>query len=179
MTDQEEEFRQRLIDMLPTLRRYCYALTADRHNADDLLQASVEKALQRWQQFQLGTEFERWMYRLCRNHWIDTMRTNKPTEEFQEESMAQDATANPESLTISQTLLDQLQGRISKLSEGLRMALYLVAVEGRSYQEAAEILDVPIGTIMSRIARARQQLADGPTDDRDNAQTRQRPARWL
>ncbi len=91
--------------------------------------------------------------------------------------MAQDTTANPESLTISQNALDQLQERISKLSEGLRMALYLVAVEGRSYQEAANILDVPTGTIMSRIARARQQLADGPSDDRDNAQTRQRPAR--
>lgn len=177
MKVKEQAFRQQLIDMLPRLRRYCYALTSDRHNADDLLQASVEKALQRWEQFQAGTEFERWMFRLCRNHWIDTMRTNKPTEEFQEDSMSPDATASPESLTISQSSLDQLQGRISKLSEGLRMALYLVAVEGRSYQEAANILDVPTGTIMSRIARARQQLADGVTDDIGQDYNRNRPAR--
>lgn len=91
--------------------------------------------------------------------------------------MSPDATASPESLTISQSALDQLQGRISKLSEGLRMALYLVAVEGRSYQEAANILDVPTGTIMSRIARARQQLADGVTDDIGQDYNRNRPAR--
>jgi len=161
MKAQEQEFRQQLLDMLPALRRYCYALTSDRHNADDLLQASVEKALQRWEQYQPGTEFSRWMYRLCRNHWIDTMRTDKPTDEFEEDSMAQDATIGPEALAISQTALERLQGRINQLSDGLRMALYLVAVEGRSYQEAADILDVPAGTIMSRIARARQQLADG------------------
>ncbi|WP_300427578.1 RNA polymerase sigma factor [Thalassolituus sp.] len=158
MNTQQQVFRQALIDMLPALRRYCRALTNDSHNADDLLQASVEKALARWQQYQPGTHFERWMYRLCRNHWIDTIRTQADNEEFEEETMSQINASDTEQQVISQMALQQVQAKISSLSEGLRMVLYLVAVEGCSYQEAADILEIPTGTVMSRLARARAQL---------------------
>lgn len=160
MNTQEHDFRQGLLATLPALRRYCFALTNNRHDADDLLQASVEKALSRWQQFEPGTRLDRWMYRLCRNHWIDTMRTLTPTDEFVEETMGQDVTPNTEQQVLSRIALQQVQEQISRLSEGLRLVLYLVAVEGCSYQEAADILDIPAGTVMSRLARARAQLAD-------------------
>ena len=160
MKAQEHEFRQRLLAMLPRLRRYCNALTGDMHSADDLLQSSVEKALRRWQQYQPGTEFERWMYRLCRNHWIDTMRTEKSSDELTDDMMIAGEGDNPEQQALTQAALRHMQIHFNALSEGLRMVLYLVAVEGRSYQEAADILDIPAGTVMSRLARARKQLAE-------------------
>ena len=160
MKAQEHEFRQRLLTMLPRLRRYCNALTGDMHSADDLLQSSVEKALRRWQQYQPGTEFERWMYRLCRNLWIDTMRTEKSSDELDDDMMVAGEGDNPEHQAMTQAALGQMQTHFNALSEGLRMVLYLVAVEGRSYQEAADILDIPAGTVMSRLARARKQLAE-------------------
>jgi len=160
MDTQQQAFRQALIDMLPALRRYCRALTNDSHNADDLLQATVEKALGRWQQYQPDTYFERWMYRLCRNHWIDVMRTRRDTDEFEEDTMSEANISDTEQQVMTQLALEKVQARISSLSEGLRMVLYLVAVEGRSYQETADILDIPPGTVMSRLARARARLAD-------------------
>ena len=160
MKAQETEFRQQLLNMLPKLKRYCYAQTGEKHSADDLMQSSVEKALRRWQQYQPGTEFERWMYRLCRNHWIDTMRTEKISDELNDDIMVASDVENPEQQALTQAALRHMQIHFNALSEGLRMVLYLVAVEGRSYQEAADILDVPSGTVMSRLARARKHLAE-------------------
>ena len=160
MKAQETEFRQQLLNMLPKLKRYCYAQTGEKHSADDLMQSSVEKALRRWQQYQPGTEFERWMYRLCRNHWIDTMRTEKISDELNDDIMVASDVEKPEQRALAQAALRHMQIHFNALSEGLRMVLYLVAVEGRSYQEAADILDIPAGTVMSRLARARKQLAE-------------------
>lgn len=158
MNNQEQAFREALLAVLPRLRRYCYVLTNNRHDADDLLQAAAEKALLRWQQFQPGSQFDRWIYRLCRNHWIDTMRTSAPTEELQDEHTDSSSWPSAEQLAETGQLLQQARKRMGLLSENLRMVLYLVAVEGRSYQEAAEILNVPTGTVMSRLARARAQI---------------------
>lgn len=162
-----DTFSAELLQALPALRRYCYALTGNAANADDLLQSSAEKALSKWQQYETGTHFDRWLYRLCRNLWIDTMRRDKPTEEWQE-----DAGLDPQSVSFEQEVsqkisLDLVYSHMENLSAGLRTVLYLVAVEGRSYQEASEILDIPTGTVMSRLSRARQQLSgvfDGAGD---------------
>jgi RNA polymerase sigma-70 factor (ECF subfamily) len=159
MNTNEQAFREALLTMLPRLRRYCYALTNNQHEADDLLQASVEKALARWQKFEPGSQFDRWMYRLCRNHWIDTMRTRNPAEELDEEHLSPDDQPSTEQQVATEQLLNLARQRMGQLSEGLRMVLYLVAIEGRSYQETADILDIPAGTVMSRLARARSQLS--------------------
>lgn len=167
MNTAHDKFTAQLLQALPPLRRYCYALTGNAANADDLLQSSAEKALSRWHQYEDGTHFDRWLYRLCRNHWIDTMRREKPTEEWQE-----DAGLDPQSLSLEQEVeqkvsLELVQVQMENLSGALRIVLYLVAVEGRSYQETADILDIPTGTVMSRLSRARQQLsgAFGGTGD--------------
>ncbi len=159
MNNRYQGFQQQLIQTLPAMRRYCLALTGQPDNADDLLQATVERALSRWQQYQPDTHFDRWLYRLCRNLWIDTMRREKPSDTFTEE--------HEQMLTVPDTAdqhenlatLQRVQQRMQNLNESLRTVLYLVAVEGRSYQEAADIMDVPIGTVMSRLSRARQQLS--------------------
>ncbi|EAT12962.1 RNA polymerase sigma factor [Bermanella marisrubri] len=157
MNQAHDEFRQALLDVLPRLRKYCYALTNDLHNSEDLLQASVQRALEKWQQYQADTHFDRWMYRLCRNLWIDTMRKDKPSEELDPEIETDNRVL--EDTLVNENLLAQVKEKMSELSEGLRIVLYLVAVEGRSYQETAEFLDIPKGTVMSRLARARQQLS--------------------
>lgn len=175
-----DTFSAELLQAIPALRRYCYALTGNAANADDLLQSSAEKALKRWQQYEAGTHLDRWLYRLCRNLWIDTMRRDKPTEEWledesyvsQHESHNSIQTTLQESMPLEQEIgqkisLELVYLQMENLSAALRTVLYLVAVEGRSYQETSEILDIPTGTVMSRLSRARQQLsgAFGGTGD--------------
>lgn len=167
MNTAHDQFTAQLLQALPALRRYCYSLTGNVANADDLLQSAAEKALQRWQQYRPDTHFDRWLYRLCRNLWIDLMRRDKPTEEWLE-----DEGFDPPSESLEQTVgqkvsLELVNAHMSSLSAGLRTVLYLIAIEGRSYQEAAEILEIPTGTVMSRLSRARQQLSNafGGTGD--------------
>jgi len=179
-----DTFSAELLQAIPALRRYCYALTGNAANADDLLQSSAEKALNRWQQYEAGTHFDRWLYRLCRNLWIDTMRRDKPTEEWLEDESydslhgSQNESHNSTQATLQESMpleqeigqkisLELVYSQMENLSAALRTVLYLVAVEGRSYQETSEILDIPTGTVMSRLSRARQQLsgAFGGTGD--------------
>lgn len=159
MNIQHQHFQQQLLAALPAIRRYCLALTGQQHSADDLLQATVERALARWQQYQADTHFDRWLYRLCRNLWIDTMRREKPSDSLDEEHDTVLAGNNIAEQYETHTTLARVQAHMQQLSEVLRTTLYLVAVEGHSYQEAADIMEVPVGTIMSRLARARQQLS--------------------
>ncbi|MFT4764073.1 MAG: RNA polymerase sigma-70 factor (ECF subfamily) [Oleispira sp.] len=172
-----DTFSAELLQALPALRRYCYALTGNAANADDLLQSSAEKALNRWQKYETGTHFDRWLYRLCRNLWVDAMRRDKFTEELLEDDAFDTQALSTEGLSsqglsmehdIGQKIsLDLVYSQMNNLSGALRTVLYLVAVEGRSYQEASEILEIPPGTVMSRLSRARQQLSDafGGTGD--------------
>lgn len=154
-----DTFSAQLLQALPALRRYCYALTGNAANADDLLQSSAEKALSRWQQYEVGTHFDRWLYRLCRNLWIDIMRRDKPTEEWQEDDVLDLPSLSLEQEIGPKRSLVLVKAQMDSLSDALRTVLYLVAVEGRSYQETAEILEIPTGTVMSRLSRARQQLS--------------------
>ncbi|MBA34667.1 MAG: RNA polymerase subunit sigma-24 [Oleispira sp.] len=167
MNTDYDTFSAELLQAIPALRRYCYALTGSAANADDLLQSSAEKALSRWHQFEVGTHFDRWLYRLCRNLWIDAMRRDKPTEEWLEDEGIYSQGLSLEQEIGHEISLDLVHAKMNNLSSALRTVLYLIAVEGRSYQEAAEILEIPIGTVMSRLSRARKQLsgAFGGTGD--------------
>lgn len=159
MNTAHDHFRAQLLQALPALRRYCHALTGHPHNAEDLLQSAVEKALSRWQQYQPDTHFDRWLYRLCRNLWIDMIRRDKPTDVWEDDAGMDPHTVPLEQLHSEQVSLARVQEQMHQLSNALRTVLYLVAVEGRSYQETAELLEIPTGTVMSRLARARQQLS--------------------
>lgn len=167
MNTAHDQFKAQLLQTLPALRRYCYSLTGNVTNADDLLQSAAEKALSRWQQYKSGTHFDRWLYRLCRNLWIDQVRRDKPTEEWVDDEGFDPPSASLEHEVGQLLSLAQVNAHMADLSDGLRTVLYLIAVEGRSYQEAAEILDIPTGTVMSRLSRARQQLSNafGGTGD--------------
>lgn len=155
-------FKRELLATIPRLRRFCYALTGSMTDADDLLQMSLERALEKWQGFEPGTEMLRWLFRVSRNIWIDEVRSSKrkgvsesfdELEEFETPSTGDD-------IIVNSLAMDQVASAMEALPATHRSVLNLVAVDGCSYKEAAEILDLPIGTVMSRLARARKHLAD-------------------
>ena len=167
MTPSTQTFRVQLQALLPRLRRFGHALTGSVEDSDDLLQDALEKALKREKQFQPGTRLDSWMYRLMQTTWIDKTRhvkvRNSRAGTMEEASLAigeDGRRAFPARIALAQT-----RKAMAALPEDFRAALTLVAIEGLTYKEAAEILDVPIGTIMSRIARARQLLMTRLQDD--------------
>ena len=152
--------RDELMDELTGLKRFCLSLAGNEADADDLLQGTVERLLERGIPDDAHTA--RWAYRVCRNYWIDELRSREVRMRH-----ANLAVQSGEAIEVSPSAEVQSEGErsleavnvaLAALPEEQRMALSLVAVEGKSYAEAAEILEVPIGTIMSRIARARKQL---------------------
>lgn len=154
-----DEFREVLVEAVPKIRRFAYSLTNSMADADDLLQATIERALRRQAQFEPGTMIDRWLFRICRNLWIDEMRSMKAKgQSLDIDNIAEPAT-DGERATHHAVHLAQTQTAMMKLSPEYREILSLVAVEGLSYKEASEVLDIPIGTVMSRLARARGNLA--------------------
>ncbi len=152
--------RDELMGELRGLKRFCLSLAGSEADADDLIQTTVERLLERGIPGDAHTA--RWAYRVCKNLWIDELRSREVRSRH-----ANNVMQTGEALELSPSAEVQSEGERSlaavnealrALPEEQRMALTLVAVEGKSYAEAAEILEVPIGTIMSRIARARKQL---------------------
>jgi RNA polymerase sigma-70 factor (ECF subfamily) len=159
------QFGEQLIAMLPRLRRFARGLAGAAAEADDLVQAACERALARAHQFQEGTRFDSWMYRIVQTIWIDQIRARdvrKEDAEIAEERLGSDA---PVRRIEARLALAEVRNAIECLPRDQRTALMLVTVEGLSYKEAAAVADVPVGTIMSRLARARialqQHLAAG------------------
>ena len=154
--------RAELISLLPRLRRFAYGLTGDGHRADDLVQAGCLKAIERWSQYQSGTSLASWMFRILQTTWLDEYRTRQrqQTESWDEgfdELMGDDGTTLLEARSEARAV----RRLVAELPEDQRAVLMLVAVEGLSYKEAAEVLELPLGTVMSRLARARARLAEG------------------
>jgi len=145
--------------MLPRLRRFARALAGTAHDADDLVQAALEKALARLAQFQPGTRLDSWMFRIMQTTWIDSLRRRRPTAPI-DDTVIQLPGADGREVAIDRLRLVALSRAIQRLPEEQRAVLAAVAIEGMSYQEAAELLQVPIGTVMSRLARARARLLD-------------------
>lgn len=154
------EIRTELIAFLPRLRRFARSLAGGNPDAgDDLAQAAIERALANMDRFEVGTRLDSWMYKITQNIWIDSRRAEK----------LRGATVSDEVLTwvagedgrrVAETRLTMEATRtaIANLPEDQRTAVMLVLVDGLSYKDAAEALSIPIGTIMSRIFRARATL---------------------
>jgi RNA polymerase sigma-70 factor, ECF subfamily len=152
-----DEFRARLVQMLPRLRRFAVALTGDLDQADDLVQETCARALSRMDQWQEGTRLDSWTYRIAQNLWFDQIRAKKvrgkhmPLDE-------QLSTTDGRVVVESRLSLAAVSAAMAKLPPDQRLLVTLVCVEGISYKQAAEITGVPIGTVMSRLARARREL---------------------
>jgi len=147
-----------LIAVLPRLRRFARGLTGSAVEADDLVQAACERALSRAHQFQEGTRFDSWMFRIVQTIWIDHLRSRDIRREEAEDAGANVGTDEPGRLVEARLALNEVRIALKGLPPEQRAALLLVTVDGLSYKEAAEVAEVPVGTIMSRLARARIAL---------------------
>jgi RNA polymerase sigma-70 factor (ECF subfamily) len=152
-------FGDQLIAVLPRLRRFARGLTGSASEADDLVQAACERALLREHQFQEGTRFDSWMFRIVQTIWIDQLRARDVRKEdggeLAEERLGSDT---PVRWTEARLALAEVREAMEHLPADHRSVLMLVTVEGLSYKEAADVVGVPVGTIMSRLARARAAL---------------------
>ena len=147
-----------IADLLPRMRRFARALTFHREDADDLVQAAAERALLRQDQFEPGTRLDSWIFRIMKNAWVDEVRSRMrrdalfAPEEEGEHVGDESAEAHQRRLAIEKAM--------SMLSDDHRLVIALVLVDGLAYKEAAEVLEIPVGTLMSRLARARAALQD-------------------
>jgi len=155
----EDALRYQMVGLLPRLRRFARTLAKDPDKADDLVQAACERALDRLDQLREGTRLDSWLYRIIYTRWIDRLRRSSTR------SAGLVVLSNDSQTTISAdrpgARLDaaiDLRKALRTLPEEHNIALMLVCVEGYSYAEAAAILDVPAGTVASRVARARHIL---------------------
>jgi len=155
----EEVLRQEMVNLLPRLRGFARSLAKEPDKADDLVQAACERALDRLNQVVEGTRLDSWLYRIIYTQWIDKLRRGKTRSaklvvlNADHETVAADGDAGNRLADI----LD-IQKALDILPAEHQAAITLVCVEGYSYEEAASVLDVPVGTVASRVARARAML---------------------
>lgn len=160
MSTAAEEVGKQLIAFLPNMRRFALSLSRNATLADDLVQLACERALASAGSFQPGTRFDAWIFRIVRNLWIDQIRREKTAGRQDDIHDLQDTlTATGGSEAEDKLMLSDTWRAISALPPDQREVLILVCVEELSYRDAADALEVPIGTVMSRLARARINLA--------------------
>ena len=153
-------FAEDLVALLPRLRRFALSLAGSAAEAEDLLQAACERALRAREQWMPGTRLDSWVYRIMQNLWIDTIRKRRTEGVPQPIDGAFDvAGEDGRRVTEASMTLEEVRGAIARLPEEQRTVLRLVCTEERSYDETARSLGIPIGTVMSRLARARRNLA--------------------
>lgn len=151
-----ETVQDDIITLIPRLRRFARTLTRDPHDADDVVQIALERALTRLDQWRRDARLDSWLFKIVRNAWIDEVRSRGRRDrmfagEEAGEHVGVDAMAD-------QTDLMSVQSAMARLPEEQRTTVSLVLVEGLSYQEAAEVMGIPVGTLTSRLARARDAL---------------------
>ena len=159
--DQFESFEGGLTALLPRLRRFAHALSRNSADADDLTQATIERALRSRDKWQPGTRLDSWAYRIMRNLWIDTARARSRKDrveapEVEAEKIGEDPTASMDAAVD----LSRMMTAMERLPDDQREVVALILIEGFGYRETAEMLDVPIGTVSSRLVRGRTALLE-------------------
>ena len=151
-----ENIQARIIELLPRLRRFARNLTRNPHDADDVVQIAIERALTRLDQWHRDARLDSWLFRIVRNAWIDEIRSRARRDAL----FAPEEAGEAIGVAAIDREVDRLsvEAAMSRLPEEQRSAVSLVLVEGLPYKEAAQVLDVPIGTLTSRLARGREAL---------------------
>ena len=171
--------RHEMVALLPRLRRFACGLTGSIDDADEVVQAACERALTRLDQFTPGTRLDSWMFQIIRSIWFNKIRDRKRNNYVDDPGRA-------ESVEFDARIHEQASARmdlaiirvaIGKLPVEQREVLFLVTLDGMSYQEAADTLEIPIGTVMSRLARARRKLADAVNAGAPDLETEHKKAR--
>ena len=172
-TDQKAEgsadtFREQLIALLPRLSAFALCLTGNGEQRDDLVQETCARALAHKDQWQPGTHLNSWIFRIAQNLWFDRRRAkfrSEPVDIVDVDIVDIEGVDFPVSgdwsaVTESSLVLADLLKALDQLSPEHRTLIALVCVDGRTYTEAADILSLPVGTVMSRLARSRLALHD-------------------
>ncbi len=159
--NRDESLRRQMVGLLPRLRRFARSLAKDPSRADDLVQAACERALERLAQVQEGTRLDSWLYRIIYTQWVDRLRKMKTRAAHLKVVSSQcSLPEDPAEQSCSRLAAAvDLRTAFSSLPEDHRAAMMLVCIEGYTYAEAAQVLEVPAGTVASRVARAREVLA--------------------
>ncbi len=160
MDQRTRDIHQQFVALMPRLRRFAAGLCHNSHDADDLLQSTYDRALTRLQQWQDGTHLDRWLFRIMHTMHLNSRQSSHYRQQCVAEDTA-DLQQGGDSWQEMETWISLQQTRrlIAALPEQQKTVLLLVTVEGMSYKEAAEVLQLPIGTVTSRLARARISLA--------------------
>jgi RNA polymerase sigma factor (sigma-70 family) len=145
---------QRLVELIPRLRRYARALVGDRATADDLVQDTLERAWAKLHLYRRGTDLRAWLFTVMHNVHVNRVRASRVTDPLDDE-MPELAQRAPQGDTL---LVRDLDRAIVRLPAEQRAVLLLVTLEEMSYDEVARTLGIPIGTVMSRLSRAREKL---------------------
>ncbi len=154
-----EETKAALAKLLPRLRRFSIGLTGTVPDGDDLVQGAVERALANLHRFEQGSRLDSWLFRIARNLHLNQIRAARVRYGHLKMVRDNEATAvDGVAAGDARVMLGQVARQLSRLPEEQRAVLILVAVEGMSYRETAEITGLPLGTVTSRVARARLAL---------------------
>lgn len=166
----ESEFRCELAALLPRMMRFALVLTRSRDAAEDLTQAACARALARIDQWQPDTRLDSWMFRIMQTIWLNEIRGRGVRERYSASRGAANAEAVAESSAHARLMLAEVAERVLDLPAEQRAVLMLVTVEGLTYREAAEVAGIPLGTVMSRLARARLGLMKALGEDNGNGE---------
>lgn len=149
-------FESDVVDLLPTLRRYAHALTGDPAWADDLVQDTAERALSRWSAWRSNSNLRAWLLTILRNLYVDQLRKRREITTSDDDPIWR-RMAVPEE-KVDGLFLRDVQRALYRLPVEQREVLLLIGLEELSYQEASAILKIPLGTVMSRLSRARERM---------------------
>jgi RNA polymerase sigma-70 factor (ECF subfamily) len=152
---------QRLVSAMPRLRRFARALTGMPQDAEDLINAAVVRALEQPPSIASDAEFERWLLRVARNLWIDELRSaeRRLRDSFRANDWEDEVESNAGDAELAKRL-NEVDAAMRQIPPDLRVVLVFVCVEGYTYQETADLMGIPVGTVMSRLARARLRLGE-------------------
>jgi RNA polymerase sigma factor (sigma-70 family) len=155
-----QSIRNQIAALLPRLRRFAVGLTGNPADADDLVQDAVERALRSLHHWQPGTRLDSWMFRITQNLWIDVVRARRVRAVVAHDPEAAEKVAvdGAREADARLTFADTVKA-LAELPEEQRAVVALVLIDGMSYREAADTLNLPMGTVTSRLARARTALA--------------------
>ena len=151
-----ESIQEQIVALLPRLRRFARNLVRTPHDADDMVQIAVERALLRLDQWHSDARLDSWLFKILRNAWIDEVRSRGRRAKI---FMPEEAAEHVGEASIDREV-DRLsvEAALARLPQDQRLAVSLVLVEGLAYKDAADVLEVPIGTLTSRLARGREAL---------------------
>jgi RNA polymerase sigma-70 factor (ECF subfamily) len=166
MFDQEDgraDFEELAVPLLQRLYNFAAWLSRDPVEAEDLVQEAYVRALKGFASFQPGTNFSAWMFRIVRNIFLNSRSGSKMAQhvsiaEEDEDALLPPAPNTPESILLASSTQQQIQAALERLPAAHREVIILCDVEEMKYREIADVLNVPVGTVMSRVARARKAL---------------------